>query len=59
MIKDKLKNFRSFIKVRPDFYRAFEFLSQKGLTALPDGRHEIEGEKLYASVSRSKGKGVK
>jgi len=58
MIKDKLKNFRHFIKIRPEFYRSFEFLSRKDLPGLADGDYAIDGKKLFAILSHSQGKGV-
>jgi YhcH/YjgK/YiaL family protein len=59
MIKDKLKYFRRYIKIRPDFYRAFEFLSKQDLASLPEGKYPIDGEKLFVIVSKPAGKGVK
>ena len=59
MIKDSLHNFRHFIKIRPAFEKAFEFLSQKGLADFPDGNYDIDGENLFALLSHSQGKGVK
>ena len=59
MIKDSLHNFRHFIKIRPAFDKAFEFLSRKGLADIPDGKYAIEGDELFAVISHSQGKGVK
>jgi len=59
MIKDSLHNFRHFIKIRPAFEKAFEFLSQKGLADMPDGHYDIDTDNLFAVLSHSQGKGVK
>jgi len=59
MIKDTLYNFRHFIKIRPDFEKAFEFLSRKDLANIPDGNYAIEGKKVFVIISHSEGKGVK
>lgn len=59
MIKDTLQNFRHFIKIKPDFNKAFEFLSRKDLANFPDGNYDITGRKLFVIFSHSKGKGVK
>lgn len=32
--------------------KAFEFLRRPGLAALPDGRYEIDGDRVYALVQR-------
>jgi biofilm protein TabA len=58
MIKDSLHNFRHFIKIRPAFEKAFEYLAQKNLAEIPDGRYEIDGRNVFAIVSHSQGKGV-
>ena len=59
MIKDTLHNFMHFIKIRPAFEKAFEFLAQKSLVDIADGNYEIDGDKLFAVLSHSQGKGVK
>ena len=47
------------VMIRPDFHKAFEFLSRKDLSNIPDGKYEINGKKLFAVLSHSHGKGVK
>jgi YhcH/YjgK/YiaL family protein len=59
MIKDSLHNFRHFIKIRPAFEKAFEYLAQNNLAEIPDGHYDIDDKKIYAVISHSQGKGVK
>ncbi len=49
MILDCLENAARYGALGSDFARAFEFLKTLDPT-LPDGRHEIEGEAVYANV---------
>ncbi len=50
MILDELKNAKLYAAASPGLAKAFKFLAAADLNALPNGRHEIEGDSLYASV---------
>jgi YhcH/YjgK/YiaL family protein len=50
MIIDALSNAPLYYAIHPGFKTAFDYLRKTDLAALPVGRYEIEGEKLYAMV---------
>jgi YhcH/YjgK/YiaL family protein len=57
MILDHLDNWRHYVALHPKFEDAFAFLGRKDLADLSAGRHEIEGERLYALVIKEDGRG--
>jgi biofilm protein TabA len=57
MILDRLENADRYTVLHPVFPRALAFLRQRDLRALAVGRHEIDGERLYAMVVKGQGKG--
>lgn len=57
MILSSLKDASRYENFHPLFPRALEFLRSDSLAALPDGKHEIDGENLFAVVWRGIGKG--
>lgn len=57
MILDHLANYKRYLILHPNFFLAFEFLSKTNLMELADGRIPILGEEMYASVTRTQGKG--
>ena len=56
MILDILENGRSYLSLDPGFAAAFEFLMRPDLKDLPDGRHEIDGDRIYALAVRGPGR---
>lgn len=52
MIAVSLKNAAARLPGRDGFARALQFLLAPGLAELPDGRYEIDGEKVFAMVQR-------
>lgn len=56
MILDVLENARRYLALSKGFARAFEFLSRPDLQKLPAGKYEIEGERVYATVSKGPGR---
>ena len=57
MILDRLANADQYVTLHPGFAAAFNFLRTADLASLPDGRNEIDGERLYAIVARVSGAG--
>ena len=56
MIIDTLKNGMKYACVHPNFSRAFEFLMQNDLAALPVGKIELDGSNLIVNVVDITGK---
>ncbi len=50
MIKDKLKNAKTYYNLSEYLKKGFNWLETTDLKTLPDGKYEIEGTKVYASV---------
>ncbi len=61
MILDRLENAPRYFGLHGAFPKAFEFLSERDLSAIRIGRTEIDGDRVYAIVSdvpgRSRHKG--
>ncbi|MDR0510360.1 MAG: YhcH/YjgK/YiaL family protein [Rikenellaceae bacterium] len=50
MIVDELKNLARYVALNPLFADAAEYLSGLDLSALSDGRLEVDGERIFASA---------
>ena len=50
MFFDTMKNKELYYTLHPKFAKAFAFLEQAAEQDLTPGKHEIDGEELYASV---------
>ena len=57
MILDCLTAAERYYALHPGFRQAFEFLRRPGFSALPDGKHEIDGSRLYVIVAHDQGRG--
>jgi biofilm protein TabA len=57
MILDRLTNADRHVAAHDGFARAWAFLRQDGVNNLPAGRHEVDGERVYAVVSEDRGRG--
>jgi len=55
MIIDTLNNAAKYFSVHPLFEKAFAYLTSKDLSALEDGKFEIDGDNLKAIVSNKNG----
>jgi YhcH/YjgK/YiaL family protein len=55
---DTLENVRQYYRLHSGFEAAFRFLKQSDLSALAPGRHDIDGENVFASVFHGKGRGA-
>lgn len=56
MILDSLENAARYTGLRVGCSEAFGFLNQPGLKDLPDGKYEINGDRVYAIVDRTQGR---
>ena len=50
MILDLLANSTAYEKLHPGFNSAFYFLRKAGLATISEGRHAIDGDRIYALV---------
>ena len=57
MIIDRLENAARYAALHPGFPAAFEFLKRAKVAELAAGRHEVDGDRLYAMVIRGPGRG--
>ena len=55
-LTNKMTNADRYHTLHPAFADAFTFLRNTEFGSLPDGRNEIDGERLYAMVIRGQGK---
>ena len=51
MLYDTLSNLTAYAPLSPRLTRAFRFLAETDFSALPDGRVELDGTDLFASIS--------
>jgi len=56
MILDSLSQAERYLKLHPLFPRAFEFLRNTDLKALTPGKHDVQGEQIFAIVETSAGR---
>jgi biofilm protein TabA len=57
MILDTIQNAERYYSTHPGFKAAFEWLRKQSAVKLPAGRQEINGDRLYANVVTSPGRG--
>ena len=57
MILDDLQNAARYHALNPLFAEAFTFLSHSRLAFLASGRHELDGDRLFALINRDPGRG--
>lgn len=56
MILDRLENLPRYEDLHPAFKAAADFVCSTDLGTLSPGRHEVEGNRLYVSVSKGPGR---
>lgn len=56
IIIDKLQNAEAYYDMHPAFEKAFTFLRQDNLAKLAPGRYEIDGDRLFCSISKGPGR---
>ncbi|MBN2452016.1 MAG: YhcH/YjgK/YiaL family protein [Lentisphaeria bacterium] len=57
MVLDTISQGARYVSLHPAFGKAFAFLRRQDLGSLAEGRHEIDGEALYALVMDVTGRG--
>ena len=57
MILDTLANAARYAGMHPGFARAFQFLAATDLAALPPGRHEVDGDRMFVLINHEPGRG--
>jgi biofilm protein TabA len=57
VILDTLAHAARYAPMHAGFARAFEFLATADLDALPPGRREIDGDRIYVSIDHTEGRG--
>ncbi|MGH9412077.1 MAG: YhcH/YjgK/YiaL family protein [Vicinamibacterales bacterium] len=57
MVLDQLANTSRYVGLHPLFARAFAFLAD--VRALPPGRHDIDGDRLFVLMQEENGRGHK
>ena len=50
MIKDQLKNAKNYYNLSENLRKGFDWLEKNDLENLPDGKYEIDGNNIYASI---------
>ena len=58
MIVDRLVNAEKYFHLHPGLPTAFEFLRSANLSQMPLGKHEIDGDRLFAILARENGRGI-
>lgn len=56
MILDVLDNCDAYASLNPHFTKAFAFLRRADLADLAEGRHEVDGDNVYAVVAKGLGR---
>lgn len=56
MILDILDNADRYLSINKGFAEAFEFLVRPDLNELPLGKHEIDGDRVYAIIAKDAGR---
>ena len=56
MIVDRLENADQYCDMHPAFARAFAFLRRSDLAQLSADRHDIDGDRLFCSISKGPGR---
>lgn len=56
MILDDLRNAAAYAHVHPGFAAAFAMLQRKDVAALPAGKHEGDGDRLFFIINKEEGR---
>ncbi len=58
MVIDIIENAARYVALNPGFAKAFEFLSRPDLAELATGEYVLDGDKVYATIVKTKGREV-
>ena len=58
MILDTLENAGRYVALNEGFAAAFAFLKRADIRELPEGKHEIDGDRLHATIVQGPGRKV-
>lgn len=58
MILDSINNSGRYVALHPGFKAGFEFLNNHSLEQITDGKHAIDGDRLFALGMATRGKGM-
>jgi YhcH/YjgK/YiaL family protein len=56
MIIEKLENAEKYFDLHPAFEKAFSFLRQENLAELESKRYDLDGDKLFCTISKNAGR---
>ena len=56
MIIDQLEQAENYFHMHPSFKKAFTFLNSENLSELPVGRQDIDGDRLFYTISKGPGR---
>ena len=56
MIIEKLENAEKYFELHPAFEKAFTFLRQENLAEMELKKYELDGDKLFCTISNAKGR---
>jgi len=57
MILDRLENAERYFPLHAGFARACDYLRRTDFTKMTPGKHEVDGERLYAMLNKGAGRG--
>lgn len=55
MIFDTLNNAEKYYGMHPRFEKAFDYLKQASLADIPDGKYEIDGDRIFVMIQKGMG----
>lgn len=58
MILDSVKSFEKYTGLVPGFDKVYEFLRKNDLNKLEEGKHEIDGKRIYCTIASGELKGI-
>lgn len=56
MTFDLLSQSETYLDLHPHFAKAFAFLNRSDIKELPVGRHEIDGDQVFAVIAKDQGR---
>ncbi|RZS92762.1 YhcH/YjgK/YiaL family protein [Cuneatibacter caecimuris] len=56
MIYDKIENVKKYLGISPNLDKALNFIMRTDLNSLPEGRTEIDGDRVFLNIVRCEAK---